>query len=189
MKLLFVNIAYPYECYEQLWNDSSGLLQSAPNVFEWAIIEGLEKVGVDYTLCCVPGLPAWPRYRHIFTPKGKMSVGSKIKGDYLRYCNLPAVKQISIERSIYQYAKSWCEHNCEDNDLIAITYTPQVDKVAPLVKLKKKFPQLRIASIVTDLAENAFDFKGNKQLLKWVQKIVEIKLEHKLFPAIESVFK
>ena len=40
MKLLFVNIAYPYECYEQLWNDSSGLLQSAPNVFEWAIIEG-----------------------------------------------------------------------------------------------------------------------------------------------------
>ena len=186
MKLLFINIAYPKEIYQQLKEDAQGILQVSCDVFQWAVIDGLELNGVYYTLASVPALPAWPCYKHLFTPKGEMMVNGKPRGHYLSYCDAPAVKQLSQRRVLRNYVKLWCEANRNEDCLAVLTYTQQAELLGAAIDLKEKFPNLVVAPIVTDLIENALDFASNRTLLKKFQVKMEAQAERNLFAKVDK---
>lgn len=186
MKILFLNSVYPRECYEQLLKDAHGVQQVQSDVFQWAVIDGLERGGYDYSLACCPALPAWPGYRHLLTPKGEMAVNNKMRGHYLRYFSAPVLNQISRKRAFRKYVRNWCEQNREEDHLIVITYTQSADKIGAISNLKKAFPNLVIAPIVTDLIDNALEFADNRKLLKRVQVFLESKAQKRLFPKIDK---
>lgn len=186
MKILFLNSVYPQDCYEQLLKDAHGVQQVQSDVFQWAVIDGLERGGYDYTLACCPALPAWPGYRHLLTPKGTMAVNNKMRGHYLRYCSAPVLNQISRKIVLKKYVRNWCEQNREEDLLIAITYTHSADKIGAIVSLKKTFTNLVIAPIVTDLIDNALEFAANRKPLKRVQFYLEEKAQKRLFHKIDK---
>lgn len=186
MKLLFVNIAYPKVIYHQFREDAQGILQVPSDVFQWAVIDGLEQNGVDYTLATVPALPAWPRYKHLFTPEGEMVVNGRPRGHYLSYCDAPAVKQLSQRRVLRNYVKHWCVANRNVDCLVVLTYTQQAEMLGAAIDLKEKFPNLVVVPIVTDLIENALDFSSNRTFLKRFQVNIEAKAEHKLFSKVDK---
>lgn len=186
MKLIFITTAYPQECYEQIKTDANGLIQAPVNVFQWAVIDGLERNGIDYTLACTPALPAYPRYKRLYTPQGEMSVDGKIRGHYLSYCDLPAVKQLSERRVLRSYLANWCKENENEDKLIALVYTQNVAQMGAAIDLKNKYPNLIVAPIVTDLINNAMDFASNRGFLKRVQVKLEEKGERKLFPKVDK---
>lgn len=186
MKLIFINTAYPQEYYSQLKLDTNNNLQIASNAFQWAVIEGLEQNEIDYTLACTPALPAYPRYKNLFTPRGEMSVNGKIRGHYLKYCDLPAIKQLSVRRVLRNYISKWCEQNKYEDKLIALVYTQNVSQMGAAIDLKKKYSNLIVAPIVTDLIDNAMDFAANHSLLKCLQVKLEAKGEKKLFPNVDK---
>ncbi len=186
MKLLFVNIAYPSECYEQFKKDTKGRLSNAVNTFQWAIIDGLEQSGCEYTLSCVPTLPAWPKYSHLFTPSGVMTVDGKSRGHYLSYCDAPAIKQWDQRRVLRKYIREWCTKNRGEDRLIALVYTTYAQWLGAAVDLKKDFPNLIVAPIVTDLIDNALDHAGNRTPLKRIQVILEERAEHILYKRVDK---
>lgn len=186
MKLIFITTAYPQECYEQIKTDANGLIQAPVNVFQWAVIDGLERNGIDYTLACTPALPAYPRYKRLYTPQGEMSVDGKIRGHYLSYCDLPAVKQLSERRVLRSYLANWCKENENEDKLIALVYTQNVAQMGAAIDLKNKYPNLIVAPIVTDLINNAMDFLANRRLLKRIQMKLEEKGQRKIFPKIDK---
>ena len=186
MKLLFVNSAYPQEIDNRLRKHSKVGLQSAANVFQWAVIDGLERCGIDYTLACTPGLPAWPRFDDLFTPEGPMSVNGKQRGHYLRYCSLPVLNQITKKTVLKRYIRNWCERNKKQERLVVLTYTQESEQLGPAVELKQIYPNLVVAPIVTDLIENALEFKANRKLLKRIQVYLEEKKERGLFPKVDK---
>lgn len=186
MKILFLNSVYPQECYEQLLKDAHGVQQVQSDVFQWAVIDGLERGGYDYTLACCPALPAWPGYRRLMTPKGEMVVNNIMRGHYLRYCSAPVLNQFSRKRVLRKYVRNWCEQNRVEDKLIVITYTQSADKIGAIVDLKKAFPNLVIAPIVTDLIDNALEFADNRKPLKRVQVYFEEKAQKRLFPMIDK---
>ncbi len=186
MKLLFVNSAYPKECSSQLRKDSQGHLQVASDVFQWAVIDGLERNGIDYTLACTPALPAWPRYQRFFTPSGEMKVNGKVKGHYLRYCAAPILNQRTWRLVLKSYVRNWCKANSKEDKLIVICYTQQADRLGAAVELKKQFPNLIVAPIVTDLINNAMDFAANRTFAKRIQVRLEERAEKELFPKVDK---
>ena len=186
MKLLFVSTAYPKELYRQLSSDSNGQLSVPMDIFQWSIIEGLEECGVDYSIVSLPSLPAWPRYRHLFSPQSKMRVNETVRGECISYCDLPAIKQISQEINLSKYVKRWCEANKEEERLHVLIFTQQADKLRAIIQLKRQFKNLIISVIVTDLIENAKYYVQNRKLLKQIQLRIEQIYEHKLFPYIDS---
>jgi glycosyltransferase involved in cell wall biosynthesis len=186
VKLIFINTAYPQEYYSQLKLDTNNNLQIASNAFQWAVIDGLEQNEIDYTLACTPALPAYPRYKNLFTPRGEMSVNGKIRGHYLKYCDLPAIKQLSVRRVLRNYISKWCEQNKYEDKLIALVYTQNVSQMGAAIDLKKKYSNLIVAPIVTDLIDNAMDFAANHSLLKCLQVKLEAKGEKKLFPNVDK---
>lgn len=183
---MFINSAYPPECYEQMQVDSGGVMQIPSNVFQWSIIDGLEKNLVDFSLACVPALPAWPRYRHFFTPRGELILNGYQRGHYLRYFDFPAIKQADIKRVLYKYVKKWCEKSSRDEELCLLTYTQQADMLGAAIDIKRVFPNVKVATIVTDLIDNALDFKSNQRLLKRIQVELEKRAERTLFPNVDK---
>lgn len=186
MKLLFLNSVYPRECYEQLLKDAHGMQQVQSDVFQWAVIDGLERGGYDYTLACCPAVPAWPGYLRLFTPKGEMVVNNIKRGHYFRYCSAPVINQISRKKVLRKYARNWCGQNREEDRLIVITYTQNADKIGAIIGLKKTFPNLVVAPIVTDLIDNALEFAANRKPLKRVQIYLEEKAQKRFFPKIDK---
>lgn len=186
MKLLFVNSAYPKECYSQLNRDAQCFLQVPSDVFQWAFIDGLERCGIDYTLACTPALPAWPRYQRFFTPSGEMKVDENVRGHYLRYCAAPVLNQKSWKSALKSYILNWCKANANEDKLIVICYTQQADRLGAAVALKKYFPNLVVAPIVTDLIDNAMDFAANRTFAKRIQVKLEERAERRLFPKVDK---
>jgi glycosyltransferase involved in cell wall biosynthesis len=186
MKILFINIAYPKEIYQQLKEDAKGILQVPCDVFQWAVIDGLEQYGIDYTLATVPALPAWPRYKQLYTPKGEMMVNGKSRGHYLSYCDAPAVKQLTQRRVLRKYVRQWCDANRNEDCLGVLTYTQHVEILGAAIDLKNDYPNLIVAPIVTDLIEDALDFASNRTFLKRLQVKMEALEEQKLFPKVDK---
>lgn len=186
MKLLFINSAYPKECYTQMKENAHGLLQIPSDVFQWAVIDGLNRGGFDYALACTPALPAWPRYKKVFTPSGEMAVDGEARGRYLRYCTLPILNQISWKIAIKQYVLNWCKKNHNEDRLIVICYTQQSNRLGAAVELKKRFPNLVVAPIITDLIDNAMDFAANRTFAKRIQIDLEKRAEKKIFQKVDK---
>lgn len=186
MKLLFVGSLYPKEIYDSLYSDSKGLLSIPMDVFQWSLIEGLEGNEIDYSIVTEPSLPAWPRYCHFYTPSGKMKVGDMVRGDFLRYCDLPAYKQISMHYVLKKYINNWCRLNRDEDKLFILLFTQQADKLSAVLKLKKLYSNLKVIVIITDLIENAKYYVSNRSLLKRIQISIEKKIEHLLFPRIDK---
>lgn len=185
-KILFITTSYPEDCYEQLKLDSNGVLQAANNNFQWAVIEGLDSNMYDYSIVCTPALPAWPRYKRLLTPKGVFRVNTIPKGHYLSYCNLPAIKQISIRSVLRRYIRQWCQSNDHFDRLIVLVYTQQTEHLGSALDLKRRYPNLVVAPIITDLIDNALDYDANRKILKRIQIKVEQYSEKRLLKKVDK---
>lgn len=61
MKLLFVSSLYPkYKDSELLNLTKSFSLQDAPNVYQWAVVDGLIQNHIDFKILSYPILPSYP---------------------------------------------------------------------------------------------------------------------------------
>ena len=120
------------------------------------------------------------------TPKGEIIVNKIKRGHYLRFCSAPVLNQISRKIVLRKYVRNWCKQNREEDQLIVVTYTQNADKIGAIVSLKKPFPDLVIAPIVTDLIDNALEYTSNRRPLKRVQIYLEEKAQKRLFPKIDK---
>ena len=186
MKLLFINSAYPKECYNQINLDSGKRIQVQSDIFQWAVIDGLERNGIDYTLACVPALPAWPRYKRLLSLCGEFVVNDRLRGHYLRICTVPIINQFSEKVVLKKYILNWCIKNQNEDKLVVVCYTQQSERIGAAVELKRKFPNLIVIPIVTDLIDNAMDFAANRTFAKRIQVWLEERAERKLFPKVDK---
>lgn len=187
MRVLFVCGAYPREQENILKVNckvGSGL-QNAPNVFQWAVIKGLVENGVKLEVLTLPFLPSFPmRYACPYTPTGDVILEGKRVGHMLSYCNLMGYKTISMKQKLQRHIETWMQQY-GDEKIVVLTYTPYVPFIQAIVNVKKKFPNIILASIVTDLVDDMMSFKSNRNLFKRIQCEIERRQTKKLYKYID----
>lgn len=188
MKILFVSSLYPQEIREILYKNSHGILQMASDNFQWAVVAGLEENDVSYEVVSLPSLPAYPiRYKHLFTPTGDIIYKKKYIGRMESFCNLVVYKTSSIQLALKRYIRSWVERNYVNNEkLVILTYTPYHPYIKAVRDIKKKFPEIELVSIVTDLVDDMLNFKANRTLLKRIQTLYEQYTTKKMYKYIDK---
>ncbi len=188
MKILFITGVYPVEYIEELTEAAYGKIQNAPNVFQWAVVEGLKENGSDYEIVSCPFLPSFPiHYKRLYTPRGPITKDGLWVGNMLRYSNMVAYKKMSIKRNLKNYIEDWVQkHSMSDERLVILTYTPYVPFIKAVKSLKKKYTNLVVASIVTDLVDDMMNFKSNRTIFKRLQCILEIRQTKKLYKYIDK---
>lgn len=93
--------------------------------------------------------------------------------------NLPVIKQRNLSRAIYRQIKKICRSN-PDQKLVILTHCIYLQSAKPAFKLRKKYPNVSVFTIVPDLPEHAtaVNFKGHAILQKlhryYVKKTVAL---------------
>lgn len=188
MKLLFISSVYPHNYIEYFKYNANNLLQNASEVFQWAIIDGLEDNNFDFSIINLPSIPSFPfRYKKLFTPLDEVVYNNRILGIMLSYCDLIVYKTFSMKIRLYKYLREWIKNNCTNGEqLIILTYTPYPPYIKALKKIKKVYPNCIVTSIVTDLVDDMFNFSENRKFFKRIQAIIEIKETKRLYRHIDK---
>lgn len=144
-------------------------IQNAPNVLQWAIVDGLEKNNVSYQVVSYPFLPSYPRgYSRLFVDECTILYKDKIIGLVDKYCTLIGFKGLSIYSHLCKYTKNWILQNRSDR-LCVILYSPDSYALSAIVKLKRQYPHLVICMIITDMVDDMLNFSDNQSYLKRIQ--------------------
>lgn len=177
MKILFVSGLYPIQKIEELRKLSHNELQSAPNVYQWAVLEGLLKNEVDVEVISFPFLPCFPmKYSRIYTPDSDIFIGDIKVGKMLSYNAFVLCKQYSIANKLRMYLKHWLDHNYEkEQDIWILSYTPYSCFAKPIIELKNEYPRIKYCAIIADLVDDATNSSFDLSIPKRLQAIMEQK--------------
>lgn len=189
MKILFITGVYPIEQELKYKESCKGpFLQNAPNVFQWGVIKGLYENSADFYVLSAPFLPCYPiRYKDVSVEKTPLFYSNIIVGEVLPYTTFIGLKSISIETLLSRKIEEWIiKYSRNDEQLVVLTYTPISYFIKPVVKLKRKYSNLTLATIVTDLVDDMSNFASNKTFLKKITTRCEISKVKKLYSSIDK---
>lgn len=188
MKLLFISSLYPkYKDSELLNLTKNFSLQDAPNVYQWAVVDGLIQNHIDFKILSYPILPSYPFGMNTMrVPSYVLDEENSSLGVSRPYNSLAVFKSYSISSDIKRSISGWMSHNTADDLCYVLVYNTTSYLINPVIELKKKYPNLRLAVIVTDLVDNMMDFRSNHSLLKRIQCRNEYKQVHKAYSGIDK---
>lgn len=190
MKVLFVTGLYPKGAEVELDKLCvRHVLNIASNTFQWAVIDGLEKNKIDFKVVSFPFLPCFPYgFKKINTPRMAVTLNGRKIGDVVSYCALPIFKSYSIRRNLNNYIKEWLRTELADTNefVYIITYSPSSDFIRPIIALKRKYPNLKLVSIVTDLIDEFFNTIYKRSFFKIVQGKIEMRKIKKGYSHIDK---
>lgn len=146
-------------------------MQDAANIYQTAVMEGLAENAVDFHVLSFPFLPCYPHnFRSAVVPGGPVTYKGKEVGRSVAYSSLLLYKSLSIMSAVRKHVLAWIKENVKENEPFAVmTYSYVHFFIEPLISLKRNFPNMQIASIITDLSDDAMAFRSNRSFLKRVQ--------------------
>ena len=147
----FLGMMIPEEEYETVIKNSKHSMQDAANVLQWHIYNGLCE-NLNYPIHIINVLPiySWPQYYKKFCNKEiRFQTQYSSENISIKFCNLKGVRNKSKERYIYKALLNWCDNQKGEPILFVYTLTGSLLKV--ISKIKKKYSNLRVCSIVADL--------------------------------------
>ncbi|MBR4853823.1 MAG: glycosyltransferase [Alistipes sp.] len=185
MKIIFISGLYTSQLETVLFKISTSYLQNAPNVFQWAVVDGLDSNKVDFEVLSYPFLPCFPANKLIKIPEEEIIYNGKHIGKVVEYCTIPLIKQLMISSSIKNELIKILNRN-QNEKIVVITYTPLSYFIKPIIDLKKKFKNLSLVSIITDLIDDLLYFEDNSSSLKRIQNKLEYEAVKKSYNGIDK---
>lgn len=172
MKVLFVTGAYAKETEGELRSlCKNGALEAAANTYQWAFIEGLISTNTDFEVVSCPFLPAFPmRFKQLYTPSAEIKSNNVVIGQMLSYNAFFLIKFQSIKLRLKKYLEDRIhKHYKNEKELWIISYTPYSFFTEPIIKLKKKYPNVKYCAIIADLVDDATNPVLKLSRLKMIQ--------------------
>lgn len=189
MKILFLNGLYASSLKVTFaQNCKNGSLQYPCDTFQWGVVEGLYENQTDFYVLSYPWLPCYPiNYKVPNISSGDIVYKNQIIGKSIGYSPVLLYKSYSISHSVYHEVSRWIIENIKDGEkFVVLTYTPEPFFIKPLSKLKRQYPSMIIASIVTDLVDDVFNFASNLSFLKRIQCNSLIRETKRLYQYIDK---
>lgn len=183
MKVLFVSGLYPKGTevgYQR--NSPRVAIQNAPNAFQWAFVNGLKQNNVDFDVVTCPFLPSFPNYKKMFIKSGQFQITSQSTIHCLDYCTFIGYKEISIKNKLVKFINNWVLESNINVGISIVVYSTISYVLSAVATIKKKYPNIKICIIVTDLIDDSYNFSSNNNIFKRVkikQEIKSLKLQYK----------
>ena len=185
-KYIFICRAFPdKEVKDYSCNFKRGFtINQAPEIFQWNVIKGLTENNANFDVMACPCVPSYPQlYSEWKVDYFSYNIDKSSTFYNIGYCTFFVLKDYSMEFNLYRNLSLWCRDN-QDKELVAIVYNVDAPLLSAANKVKKKFPNLKISVIITDMIEDAMNFKANRTLLKRVQLSIQKK---KIFQSYKQV--
>lgn len=169
MNVLMMTLLYPDECYRQTAALSRNGMQNQIDSYQKSFREGIEAcLGEGEALRLVNSLPVgiFPlHYRKCILPSIRYEDG---RIEELGGINLPYIKQAMRQKRAEKAILRWAAAS-EENRTVLV-YTLYLPYLKAICNVKKKYPDLRAAVIVTDLPNEYGLSSGRTGLLKKLER-------------------
>ena len=168
MNVLLMSLLYPDDQLAEVTHKAKDKLQNQINsyqrAFEAGIRENLKQGEKLDILNCLP-VGIFPlQYRDLILKSG---IHDQESIQQIGCINLPWMKQQMRMRGAERKLKVWVRSNPQNRTVLVYTqYLPYMQAIA---KVKKQFPDLKAAVIVTDLPNDLGLPSGRKGLMKWFE--------------------
>lgn len=188
MKILFISSIIPSEFLSFFESKSKVNIGGAANVFQNAVVQGLIENGADFDVISYPGLGCFPHhYSRPFTISAEFSISEGKKGCLKKYCSILGIKDVSIRMRAYRDIRKYLNKTSDFGPIAVLTYNIDTPIMKALRKLKNFYPRIIIATVITDLVDNIFDFSSNNSsLLKKIQQRILVRDTKALYPFIDK---
>ena len=170
-RILFLSCCIPNELENEItkYCKFPHNIHDAANTFQKSLIHGFIENNADLEILSAPSLPAFPLgYKRVYIPKMQTRIEGKVLCDILPYFSFMIGKYTSIERGIVKHVKEWIKLYPED-ELSIVGYSINVAFMSAMKTIKSRYPKVQTALIVTDMIEDAYNFKANTTFLKRIQ--------------------
>ncbi len=189
MKIYFIGGCYAKESEDFLRNRCKGKLgiQNAPNAFQWSVIKGLFENNADFETISFPLLPIFPiRYKRPYSPRFDLNyLGYKV-GEMYSYCTAIGLKPFSIKLRLSSLVESRLKKRDKSEKTVFLLYGINSYIIEAIIPLARKYPNVIVAAIITDLIDDAFSYKTNNTFLKRMQVKREIKVQKNSYKYIDK---
>lgn len=187
-RILFLSCCIPdeIECEITKYCKYPHNIHDAANTFQKSLIHGFIENNVDLEVLSAPSLPAFPLgYKRVYIPKLQTKIEGKVLCDILPYFSFMIGKYASIERRIIRHVKEWIKLYPED-ELSIVGYNINAAFMAAMRTIKSRYPKVQTALIVTDMIEDAYNFKSNTTFLKRIQVSLHKRKVYSSYQAIDK---
>lgn len=187
-RILFISCCIPDELEHEIikYCKYPHNIHDAANTFQKSLIHGFIENNALLEVVSAPSLPTFPLgYNKLYIPKSQTRIEGKVLCDILPYFSFMIGKYVSIEKRIVKYVKEWIKLY-PDDELTIIGYNINAAFMAAMKKIKNFYPKLQTVLIVTDMIEDAFNFKSNTTFLKRIQVYLH---KRKIYASYESIDK
>jgi len=189
MLIYFIAGCYSKESEDILRANCKGKvgIQNAPNAFQWSVIKGLFENDADFEVISFPWLPIFPiRYKKAYSPLYEMQYSGKKVGEMQPYCTVIGLKPFSIKWRLRREVERRLKTKSADEETVFLLYGINSFVTDAIIPLKKKYPNVTIVAIITDLIDDAFNYKTNNTFLKRIQVKREIIAQKESYKYIDK---
>jgi glycosyltransferase involved in cell wall biosynthesis len=188
-EILFLCGCFPKEIANEIFENSIGLPQFAADEYAWNFINGIEtNIDKPITIVTAPFIGYYPRNYKKIVFKGSKWARNKLGEDQIiGFINIKGIETIIKSFQIYHECKRWYKKSKENR--IIIVYSHYAGFLEPIGRMKKKFNDLQVCCIVTDLPEQEKSMDGRFSLLTYIKSIpreIMFKTTLKNLPYIDS---
>lgn len=170
-KILFISCCIPDELKDEITKFCKYPvnIHDAANTFQKSLIHGFIENDVYLEVLTAPSLPAYPKgYNKLWVPELHSKIENRILCHVLPYTTFIFGKYVSMEKVIVKSVTEWIKRY-KSEDLFIIAYNVNPAFMGALQTIKKNNPKVHTSLIVTDMIEDAENFKSNRSIFKRVQ--------------------
>lgn len=163
-KIVFLTTLIPEELAEEVFLNSKHIMVDAANSLQWHIYNGLSQNYIDkidmINVLPIGGFPQY--YAKPFVAKSNFKSKYSTSNKNISFCNIKLLRQIHQPGQIY---RALLEEFKGFDEGIVFVYTISAAFMKALRRFKRKFPSVKICSIVADLPELS-DLSINRSRIK-----------------------
>lgn len=168
MNILMMTLLYPQDQLAEVTRNAKDKLQNQINSYQRAFVEGIQaNLRPDEHLDILNSLPVgiFPlQYKKLYLKAGTHDGGTIRQ---MGCINLPWFKQKVRYHTAVRAITEWIRK--DSNNRTVLVYTQYLPYMQALAKVKRRFPDIKVAVIVTDLPNEMGLSSGRSGLLKRIE--------------------
>jgi glycosyltransferase involved in cell wall biosynthesis len=185
MNILFIGGMLPKEKEPEILAKSKSAIQYAANDFQWNLIDGFSMIdNVNLDLLSAPFIGPYPlEYTALFIKGFSSRYNLKLTADYVGFCNLWGVRNISRKNALTRRVKSLIHGN--GSQKVIMIYSPHTPFLQAAICAKKIDPTIHICLIMPDLPEY-MNLHQKKSILYKIFKKIDINIFYRHLAQVDS---
>ena len=186
--IIFIGGFFPDFCYKEIIRNSSGNMQYAADALQKSLVEGLKCHCNNLTAVNLPFIGSWPkRYSSIWSPKSKKISERNLYGHYAlcnyKFLNITIIKMLARYVVLKKRLSNVLKQDNYSGQTILIVYSLHTPFLEAAIRIKNRYDNVKIISIVPDLPEF---MSANPTGTYSMFKRLEIKHQNILYKSIDG---